>query len=699
VVLKLCGIFGVKTMNIIKKLTPSFIRKSMKRKLFFAITIIFVGGFIASKIVSWVVFEVFQKKSYFEYFRGIEKLFYYYLNNTSSHLVMIAKAIASNPTIRETIKTEDREALYENIKELYMEYQNVLGSKIKIHFYLPPAISFLRVHKPNIYGDDLSKIKRMIVIATKTSHFVKGLDIGKSEIGIRGAVPVKENGKVIAVIEVGLSLKPIIKSFRNYFGLEVAILLNKNYPPIKKLFAHTKKKMVSESLFLYQATDYSLINKLYQEREIKIEKGKFNIMKLGGYIIHYFPLKNFSGKNIGYVGVYKDTKAHTNLLEQVVLLESIAGLIITIILIPLINLLLKHEISAIEEIAERIDPKKVYNIGGSIEIGEREDEIAHLVNNFNSFLDGLRVVIEIISEIGSTNLESSKRLKKDAEDFMKSSQEITANVEELHANMEEIQSAIEVIQKVAIQYEKVAKKSENDFKNLLDRILSIVKEAETVTTMAERVFSELERGKDAVNEGIEYIDKIAKGYEQIKEIADVINEISDRINMLSLNAAIEAARAGEYGRGFAVVSQEISKLADATSKSADEVSGIVEKNVEVGREGVEKIQNVSSTIKDVLEDVNKTFEIVKNIGNIILEIKGNIQLFSEIIMQNKEMANKIRVSVEEINQALKEVGNMGEFLLQMAQIITTASEDLYRSSDLLVSRAELLNQLVQKFES
>jgi methyl-accepting chemotaxis protein len=68
-------------------------------------------------------------------------------------------------------------------------------------------------------------------------------------------------------------------------------------------------------------------------------------------------------------------------------------------------------------------------------------------------------------------------------------------------------------------------------------------------------------------------------------------------------------------------------------------------------------------------------------------------------MQNKEMANKIRVSVEEINQALKEVGNMGEFLLQMAQIITTASEDLYRSSDLLVSRAELLNQLVQKFES
>jgi methyl-accepting chemotaxis protein len=68
-------------------------------------------------------------------------------------------------------------------------------------------------------------------------------------------------------------------------------------------------------------------------------------------------------------------------------------------------------------------------------------------------------------------------------------------------------------------------------------------------------------------------------------------------------------------------------------------------------------------------------------------------------MQNKEMANKIRVSVEEINQALKEVGNMGEFLLQTAQIITTASENLYRSSNLLVSKAELLNQLIQKFES
>jgi len=74
------------------------------------------------------------------------------------------------------------------------------------------------------------------------------------------------------------------------------------------------------------------------------------------------------------------------------------------------------------------------------------------------------------------------------------------------------------------------------------------------------------------------------------------------------------------------------------------------------------------------------------------------------VVESKKLKNvieELQLSMTGLidSDRLKEVGNMGEFLLQMAQIITTASEDLYRSSDLLVSRAELLNQLVQKFES
>lgn len=376
----------------------------------------------------------------------------------------------------------------------------------------------------------------------------------------------------------------------------------------------------------------------------------------------------------GITAFTKDQKEHisgniSHMMQQVMLYGSLVALFAVLVIYFLLNRMVAAPLVNLKN--------KAYNLAeGDGDLTKKlditsNDEIGNASHEINNFIEKVRSTIalakttssenaSIAHELSVTTLEVGKRVE--------ASTNIIAQATSMsHSIKQEIVDSVEE-----------AKKSK-------DEVLKANKELQGARHFIQELGTKVESSANTEMELAHRIQQLSNDAEQVKSVLTVISDIADQTNLLALNAAIEAARAGEHGRGFAVVADEVRKLAERTQKSLVEINATInvivqaisDSSDQMNRNSAE-VQELTSIAKEVEVKINATVDMMNIVTNL------NDKTVTDYVQTGHKIDN-IVAKIEEINT--------------LSTDNTRSVEEIAGASEHLNGITEKLNAILNKFRT
>lgn len=282
---------------------------------------------------------------------------------------------------------------------------------------------------------------------------------------------------------------------------------------------------------------------------------------------------------------------------------------------------------------------------------KRKDEIGILTRVFERLAESMRSMVGQISDHAAQVAAASQQISASTEEIASSSNQQAISSQNMTEMFRELSTAVH---EVATHAESAAE--------LSNRTVAIAREGEEVVRSSIG-------GMTMVNEQMR---KLEQDSGQIGEIIEVIDDISDQTNLLALNAAIEAARAGEQGRGFAVVADEVRKLAERSGEATKQITAIIRTMQD----------NTVESVRAVIEGVERTKQTGEAFDRIIHMVNDTSHKVNEIAAASEEQAAQtaeVMRAIETISAASEEAAGASEQTAVTSQSLAQLADDLNQS--------------------
>ncbi len=325
-------------------------------------------------------------------------------------------------------------------------------------------------------------------------------------------------------------------------------------------------------------------------------------------------------------------------------------------------------------------------------------EIGQLVFATNQMNENLKELLGKIKNASSSVSDQSNSLTIATDELTESSNQIAMTMYDLSSGAEtQANHASQLASSMVSFSNKICEANESggNIHANSQAILNLTKDGSSAMELSIRQMEEIH---EIVEDAVQKVEGLDKQSAEITTLVGVINDIADQTNLLALNAAIEAARAGEHGKGFAVVADEVRKLAEQVSLSVTNITEIVS-NIQKETDAV--TQSLKGGYREVEEGrdqvitTGKTFEqIHESITNMVKEITTVSQNLSSIASKSDEMNDSIKEIASISEESAAGIEQTSASIQQSASVMNKVSD----SANQLSSLTETLNELVSRFK-
>lgn len=505
----------------------------------------------------------------------------------------------------------------------------------------------------------------------------------------RAGTPVKdEAGRIVGVISAGyyISNDLVVDRIKEAFGTDVTLFLGDER--VATTIMRDGQRMLGSKL------DEEIASKVLKDRQEYV--GTVEVVGIP-YITAYKPLMGPEDKPMGALFVGKNMETLNAARDKVVLFVGGISLLV-LISVSIIAVVISNKMtSPIRNLVLATERVAGGNLTNFVEVASK-DEIGTLAQGFNQMIERLKSLIANVNSSAGILTAASHTLKENGEQSAQAVNQVAATIDDMARGAEEQRTAVEetasVIEQLVIALQQVAANA-NDAAVRSSKTTDAAQQGSKAVADALNQMNAIEIS--VVNSAAE-LAKLGERSTEIGSIVDAISGIAGQTNLLALNAAIEAARAGEQGRGFAVVAEEVRKLAEQSQEAAKQIAALIGEIQRDTDKTVSAMNDSTHEVKVGAGVVASAGQVFNDILVLVTEVAGQVNQIAAASQQMVNGSQQIVQSTNKINQVSNEAASQAQTVSASIEEQSAVLEELAVSSQTLTAMAQELQLAVSKFK-